>query len=299
MQFWADLSIDDVLSRLPRLPRRTIVFLPTLQQDRAGQRFVQPQLAADVAAASAAPVYVASGDFEADGPVGGYVAPIEASAHLAAVHTAALLGGRTPPSIENAPVPNAYVMNARQLRRFGLPFADLPSGTVLRHDEPSIWEEYRWEMVALIGLLTFQAGLIVALVSAVLRIRRSAERRLRETEQHMRMATAATGVGLWMSDGAQGTSWANREHRSMLGLGDDAEPSLAGNLESVLAEDRAHVAEEIEKALARGGDYDVQFRVRPPDGDVAWLLAARAAASISTRAAGRRGAQRRRTTSST
>jgi C4-dicarboxylate-specific signal transduction histidine kinase len=132
------------------------------------------------------------------------------------------------------------------------------------------WQSSRWYLVAALVLVALQAGLIVALLWQ-LRERRRVEQALSQALDNVRLATSATGVGLWLHDLGRGQSWANAEHRATLGLADDAAPDPQSQMQLVHPEDRALVGTVIERAMVRGGDYDVQYRIVSPAGMVRWI----------------------------
>jgi C4-dicarboxylate-specific signal transduction histidine kinase len=270
VEFWAALPINDVLSRLSRLSPRSIVYLPEMRQDGSGRRLMPQQVAANVVAASPAPVYGDSSDFAPNGTMGGYVAPLEDSARNAALLTVALLEGRPLDRLKSAPVPSAYMVNAPMLRRFDVPEASLPPGTLIRHRQPAVWEAYRWPIVAASLLLALQAALITGLLRQ-LRQRRRAQKELSKALDNVRLATATTGVGLWLRDLTRGETWSNAEHRATWALAEGAAPDLKSQIRLVHPDDRALVEAAVDGALAHGGDYDVQHRIHLPGGDVRWI----------------------------
>src|SRR5690606_32644749 len=73
----------------------------------------------------------------------------------------------------------------RQLHRWGLDQANLPPGTIVRFEQPSLWEQYRQEVIAVIAVLMLQSALIVALL-VQRRRRRHAEESLRQSEERYR-----------------------------------------------------------------------------------------------------------------
>ncbi len=132
------------------------------------------------------------------------------------------------------------------------------------------WRDNRWYLAAALVLAALQAGLILALLWQ-LRERRRVQQALSKALDNVRLATATTGVGLWLRDLARGESWANAEHRAALGLTEDAAPDLKGHIQLVHPEDRVRVEAAIDRAMASGGDYDVQHRIVSPAGKVRWI----------------------------
>ena len=270
VEFWTALPMNDVLSRLPRLSPRSIVYLPEMRQDGTGQRLLPQQVAADVVAASPAPVYGDTSNFAANGTMGGYVVPLEDSARKAALLTVALLDGRPVDQLKPAPVPNVYMVNAQMLRRFDVSDASLPPGAIVKHRQPTAWEAYRWPIVAALLLLALQALLIMGLLRQ-LRHRRRAQKELSKALDNVRLATATTGVGLWLRDLTRGETWTNAEHRKTWGLADGAAPDLKSQIQLVHPDDRVQVEAAVDRAMIGGGDYDVQHRIVLPGGDVRWI----------------------------
>ena len=205
--------------------------------------------------------------------MGGYIAPIEEMARQAGQLVARLLRGEKPEALAApAAVPNAYILNMHQLRRFGFDESAIPPGAILKYRQPTLWEAYRWHIIVVVVLLLAQAALIVALL-AQRRVRRRAEFELRESEQRMSLVAAATGLGMWVQDIPRRTFWANPQQFALLGI-DASEPyDLERFLHAVHADDRGTVREAIARAMESGGEYDVRYRVPLANGAMRWLTA--------------------------
>ena len=158
-------SYATLVSRLSRLPPRTIALWTSLRQDQAGQHFVPGELIPELSRVSAAPVYGYMSNGVGQGLVGGaFLLPErEASA------TAALLvgvirrrpGERLPPPVFAPAFPMA---DWRQLRRWGLDENRLPPGTAVAYRTAGIWERYRVAILVSLGLIAVEAGLIALLL---------------------------------------------------------------------------------------------------------------------------------------
>ncbi len=271
VDFWAGLTLADLLDRLPRLAPETLVFFPGFMQDGSGQRFVPRQLALQLIGVTPVPVYGAISLALGTGAVGGYLVPVEEVGRTAAEIAAQLLRGAAPDSIALPEVlPNLYLFDARQLRRFGVEESDLPPGAVVKYREPRIWEAYHREILGVLLLLVAQAGMIGALL-VQRRNRRRAEAELRESEERMSLVAAATGLGMWLEDIPRGATWASRQQRALLGLSETEPYSRERFLEAVHPEDRAAVRRAISGALATGGEYNVRYRVPLSGGELRWV----------------------------
>src|SRR5262249_31797748 len=83
----------------------------------------------------------------------------------------------------------------RQLQRFGVNESSLPPGSEVRFRQPTVWEQYRWEMTGVVLVLLLQATLItVLLIERQRRIAAEVESRRRLVELAHLNRTAAVGA---------------------------------------------------------------------------------------------------------
>ncbi len=189
--YFEGVPVAELLERLAALPRDSIVLFLSMFEDRAGEHFIPIQnLIGRVAAASSAPVYGVYDFIVGDGIVGGYVEPLEsigADTGRLALEVLAGEHGDSPP-VRIAATP-AFIVDDRQLRRWGLDESRLPAETIVRFREPSLWSQYRALILGAVAFMVFQTMLIVVLV---LRAReRRAEHALQETEERYRNVVEA------------------------------------------------------------------------------------------------------------
>ena len=184
--YLAGLPLPSLLDELARLPPRTIVLYLTMFEDGAGRQFIPRAAAAAVAAAARAPVYGVYETYLDQGVVGGYMESFTAMGVATARSTLRILAGERPASLPPASDGSrAFMVDWRQLRRWGLDQAALPPGTIVRFEELSLWGRYRPAVVAVIVVLSLQAALIAALLLQRRR-RLRAEESLRESEERYR-----------------------------------------------------------------------------------------------------------------
>ncbi len=100
----------------------------------------------------------------------------------------------------------------------------------------------------------------------------AAEEELRRAEARLRLATEAGEIGIWDWDITRNqVTWSDRVYR-LHGL---APGEFGGRVEDFSAlvhpDDRADLAQKIERAVAEAGGFSAEFRVKLPDGRVRWL----------------------------
>jgi PAS domain S-box-containing protein len=99
-------------------------------------------------------------------------------------------------------------------------------------------------------------------------------RALRESEQRLRLATEATGIGIWDVNGITGERRWSPEFSAIVGLPADIQPSRELFLSVIHPEDREHIDALYSHAYGAdsGGLYNAEFRiVRADNGEVRWV----------------------------
>jgi PAS domain S-box-containing protein len=186
MTHLSGLPLPRLLEELAQLPPSAIVIYLTIFEDGAGEHFVPRDLAAVLSDAASAPVYGVYEPYVGRGIVGGYVESFEAIGEEAARIALRILAGDPPESLRPGRVDTqAFTVDWRQLRRWGLDETRLPPGTIVRFEELSLWEQYRLEIIAVIAVVLLQSAFIAALLLQKRR-RRFAEESLRESEERYR-----------------------------------------------------------------------------------------------------------------
>jgi len=95
---------------------------------------------------------------------------------------------------------------------------------------------------------------------------------LRESESRLRVALEAAEMGTWLWRIPTDEQILDDSLRRLMGLRlDEDVATLDDFLKAVHADDAAHVRTEFERCLTHGGGFNVEFRVRWPDGRLHWL----------------------------
>jgi len=162
--YLVDLTIGELQQKLANLPKDTIVIHLSLSEDRAGVVSTGPEIVPKVAAASNAPVYGISRTYLGSGIVGGSVISYEDMGARAAEIGARILAGERPQDIAPQSVPTAVMFDWREMRRWGVSEKNLPSGSIVRYKEFSVWELYKWRIIGLLAFCVLQALLIAVLL---------------------------------------------------------------------------------------------------------------------------------------
>ncbi|MES2568830.1 MAG: response regulator [Verrucomicrobiota bacterium] len=104
-------------------------------------------------------------------------------------------------------------------------------------------------------------------------VRKQSEEALRESEQKLNLAIAASDLGVWDWDIAGNKFiWSDR-CKSMFGLGQGSRDDLEAFASAIHPDDRAAVHAAISRAHEEKTAYSIEYRVVWPDGSIRWIAA--------------------------
>jgi signal transduction histidine kinase len=195
LKFYNELSFENILKDAANLPAHSAIFWHLMNVDAAGVAHEANVALSRLTATANAPVFSYLDNFFGDSTtVGGPMHSIEEGSAVAAAVAVRILDGekagniKTPPTRYAAPKYDSVVM-----QRFGISESDLPPGSTVLFKPPTIWETYRWQILAACSVIMLQAIFIVLLLLERHR-RRSAEmesrQRMVELAHVNRFATA-------------------------------------------------------------------------------------------------------------
>jgi signal transduction histidine kinase len=182
------LGMQDLLKTVATLPPDSVILYLTIFADAAG-RTVSPYDALSlVTKAANAPTYVAFDQYVGRGAVGGRVYTMETSGRDAAAMGARILKGEATGHIAVAEAVNyRNLFDWRELERWHIDESRLPPKSTVVFRPPTVWDLYKWYIVAGIILIVLQSALIAGLLISLAQ-RNRAEKAARESELRRRRA---------------------------------------------------------------------------------------------------------------
>jgi signal transduction histidine kinase len=185
-RYITDVTYEEMLNEVSHLPKETIVILSIFLTDGSGQARATPEVAADLARVSSAPVYSPVAGTIGMGVLGGYADDWEAQGAKVADIAFDILSGK---DLATIPHVNAALhinrIDARQLRRWHISQSRIPAGSKVSFREVDLWEQYRWQIAGVFSLILIQSLLITALIFQRAR-RQAAEMALRVSYEEIR-----------------------------------------------------------------------------------------------------------------
>ncbi len=109
-------------------------------------------------------------------------------------------------------------------------------------------------------------------LASTLELQERTERELERSEERLRMAQTVARIGTWDTDfAAMDAQWSD-SLRDLWGIDRDVTASFEALLDLVHPDDRRRVDETVKRAQEEGGDFEFEYRVGRPDGEVRWFL---------------------------
>jgi signal transduction histidine kinase len=179
-------TLAELRQRLSELPERSAIIFTSMHSDGEGASLRSSTAVSRLAEKANRPIVVAAETLLSPGGIGGYVlvpGVIGAEAGRLALR---ILDGEEavdiPPKTIEAVAP---IFNWRQMERWNMAATALPPGSAIWFRDLSLWERYRWQVLAVIAVILIQAVLISILLH---------ERKKRsdaEFEAHQRLSELA------------------------------------------------------------------------------------------------------------
>ena len=156
----------DLRTQVKTLPDHTVIVYTTINLDRTtGVSYVPAEALSLVAEVANRPIVVSTETFVGRGAVGGFVLTPVIVGQDAARLASRILDGEdasTIPVTTNSM--NKPVFDWRELQRWGISESALPSGSEIYFRQPTLWAQYRWQILGIIAALLLQAVLISWLI---------------------------------------------------------------------------------------------------------------------------------------
>jgi signal transduction histidine kinase len=154
-----------MLKRVSELPPHSALFFVDLRVDAAGVPLDRDQVLPRLREVTNAPIFSYIDSYLGLGIVGGPMLSSEEVGRRMAQAAVRILSGETPGDLKMPPVAlGAPQYDWRELQHWNISENRLPVGSLVRFREPALWEQYRWQIALICGVVLLQGGLISGLL---------------------------------------------------------------------------------------------------------------------------------------
>ncbi|HET7617747.1 MAG TPA: sensor histidine kinase [Vicinamibacterales bacterium] len=189
---WSDqLEYAQILRRVGTLPPHSAIYFLTFGTDAHGGLYPEGRVLQELRAAANAPMFGSLIAMMGHGIVGGTLMDSYAMAVNTADAAIRILNGESPAHVKT-PIQKLGppVFDWRELQRWRVDERRLPAGSIVRYREPTLWQRYKWVLIAGLTAIIGQGLLIGALLIHRTKLRR-AEQFLRSNVADLHEARGA------------------------------------------------------------------------------------------------------------
>jgi PAS domain S-box-containing protein len=266
----AGLPLHEILRRASLLPDSTAILYLTLQRDGEGRIFSNSTTQKLVSQSANVPLYSFVDTALGYGTVGGRMFQMEALGTKTGEIALRVLSGESAALIEPVVISdNPAMFDWRELKRWGISEGNLPPGSIIKYREPTLWSEYKRQVIVGAVLFAVETVFIVALFVSLRNTRRTKEELAASETRYRTVADYTYAWEYWSNpDGTlnyvspvceQITGYAPRQFVE--------NPSLFDEI--IFPEDR-----DIWKRHDQGTHADekpIEYRIVKADGEVRWI----------------------------
>jgi PAS domain S-box-containing protein len=154
-------TLPEIYEKVAALGPESVVLYVSFARDAQGRQFTSAEVMSKIIAVSKPPVYVVLETNVGSGAVGGYVTSFAELGKQAGEMGLQLLAGKHP---EDAVARSEYLFDWRQLRRWNILESSLPAGSIVLFRQRTVWETYKWYILAAILLCVLETMLLLSLL---------------------------------------------------------------------------------------------------------------------------------------
>jgi signal transduction histidine kinase len=161
-----DLTLSEMLDRAAAMPPQSAIFWFLLSEDAAGVTYSQDRALELMREIANVPIF-GMGDYEMGrGIVGGPLMQTSVLGRQAAEEGLRILSGESRGENIGSPAVTfgAPIYDWRELQRWNIKETLLPANSIVQFRQPTVWEQYRLEIIGALAVVFFQAALIGGLL---------------------------------------------------------------------------------------------------------------------------------------
>lgn len=273
ISFLKGLSLQDTQEKLSNLPLRTAVLYISLYRDGAGNTFNPRDALLLLEKTANAPIFGPSDTYLGHGIVGGNLLSFKDFSHNAAEIALQVLKGTKPSDIPAVVSPNKNYFDWRQMQRWGINTASLPTGSIIVNQPPNPWDLYKWHIISAIISGILAVILIITLILQ-LHLKKKTEEKLQRMVERFDLAVRAARFGIWDWDIKKNNlNWDDRMYELYGVKKNDFAGAYEAWLNGLHPDDVEPGHAESQAALRGVKEYDTEFRVVWPDGTLRYIKA--------------------------
>jgi hypothetical protein len=160
-----DLIFDEMLKRIATLPPRSAIYFAFILADAANVAREEDAVFPIIHGVASAPIFSERDGHFGRGIVGGPLISVDERSQKAASAAVRILRGEPPDDIKIPPIGlSTPKFDWREIQRWGISESRLPPGSEIYFRDPTAWDQYRVQILAIFAAFLVQCALICWLI---------------------------------------------------------------------------------------------------------------------------------------
>jgi PAS domain S-box-containing protein len=180
--YLTEVKLSDLLADLERRPPDGAIYWISFARDSAGEVLTSVETLQMAVKVANAPIYGSSATLLGHGIVGGRLLDFKKAGDATGETALRVLKREETPRINTVDTASFYGFDWRQLSSWGLRSQLLPPGSLLEYREQTLWQQYKWEIIGVVGIALLE-GLLIAGLLVERAHRKRIDRALQESEK--------------------------------------------------------------------------------------------------------------------
>ncbi len=156
-----DYSREALLVKITQLPEDSVIFFLSFFRDANGQSFVPRDILDEVTRHANVPTFGIVDLYLGHGIVGGNLLSADEQGKRYAEIAGKILSGDLLTNTDFIKNDNQVMVDSQQLKRWDISEQRLPTGSIVRNRQPSLWADHKWQIVGGIFIIFAQAFALI------------------------------------------------------------------------------------------------------------------------------------------
>lgn len=165
IEYTQNRSYEELLETVENPEPNEVFYYLYFFEDKTGEKFIPKKVFLELEKVAKAPLYVYFEHFvSGENTVGGYVVSAQNLAKVSAQKSIEILENPDTGFSLFEFASNKYVYNWKGLKKYDIPIETLPANSLILNKEYTVWELYWHYIIASVGFMLLQTGLIILLL---------------------------------------------------------------------------------------------------------------------------------------
>ncbi len=266
------LPLKDLENEVEAISDNSLIFYFPVLEDKEGSYYISADVSPKICERANVPVYSFWERILGDGIVGGYLIDFSNQGMNVAKVALDVLSGNPIEEVQSGyGEEQKYIFDDRQLVRWSIPKASLPTNSETRFVEITFWDKYLYRILLITGVFVILLVIIGYLMAQRRNLRQSQKKLSQAQRKYQTVADYTSDWEYWQnSDGSM--AWVSPSCESICGYASQMimeSPQLIADI--IKAEDKHIWANHVCKNSTSKKKEGIRYRIQTKSGEIRWI----------------------------